>query len=30
VTVLVTVALSVAYFLLYSFAAVGLDLDGER
>jgi uncharacterized membrane protein len=30
VTVLFTVALSVAYFLLYSFAAVGLDLDAER
>ncbi len=30
VTVLFTVALSVAYFLLYSFAAVRLDLDAER
>ncbi len=30
VTVLFTVALSVAYFVLYSFAAVGLDLDAER
>jgi len=30
VTVLFTIALSVAYFLLYSFAAVGLDLDAER
>ena len=30
VTVLFTIALSFAYFLLYSFAAVGLDLDAER
>jgi uncharacterized membrane protein len=30
VTVLFTVALSFAYFLLYNFAAVGLELDAER
>jgi len=30
VTVLFTVALSFAYFLLYNFAAVGLELDTER
>ena len=30
VTVLFTLALSFAYFLLYSFAAVGLELDAER
>jgi uncharacterized membrane protein len=30
VTLLFTAALSFAYFLLYSFAAVGLELDGER
>jgi uncharacterized membrane protein len=30
VTLLFTVALSLAYFLLYNFAAVGLDLDAER
>jgi uncharacterized membrane protein len=30
VTVVFTVALSFAYFLLYNFAAVGLELDAER
>jgi uncharacterized membrane protein len=30
VTVLFTVALALAYFLLYSFAAVSLELDAER
>ena len=30
VTLLFAAALSFAYFLLYSFAAVGLELDGER
>jgi uncharacterized membrane protein len=30
VTVLFTVALSFAYFLLYNFATVGLELDAER
>jgi uncharacterized membrane protein len=30
VTVLFTLALSLAYFLLYSFAAVSLELDAER
>jgi uncharacterized membrane protein len=30
VTLLFTLALSLAYFLLYSFAAVGLELDAER
>jgi uncharacterized membrane protein len=30
VTLLFTAALSFAYFLLYSFAAVGFELDGER
>ena len=30
VTLLFTAALSFAYFLLYSFAAVGLELEGER
>jgi uncharacterized membrane protein len=30
VTLLFTTALSFAYFLLYSFAAVGRELDGER
>jgi uncharacterized membrane protein len=30
VTLLFTVALSLAYFLLYNFAAVGLDLDAEH
>jgi uncharacterized membrane protein len=30
VTLLFTAALSVAYFLLYSFAAVGFELDAER
>jgi len=30
VTLLFTAALSFAYFLLYSFAAVGLELDGEH
>ena len=30
VTVLFTVALCFAYFLLYNFAAVGLELDAER
>jgi uncharacterized membrane protein len=30
VTVLFTAALSFAYFLLYNFAAVGLELDAER
>jgi uncharacterized membrane protein len=30
VTLLFSAALSFAYFLLYSFAAVGLELDGER
>ncbi|MDX6409931.1 MAG: hypothetical protein QOE13_3002 [Gaiellaceae bacterium] len=30
VTVLFTVALSFAYFLLYNFAQVGLELDAER
>jgi uncharacterized membrane protein len=30
VTVLFTLALSFAYFLLYSFAAFGLELDAER
>jgi uncharacterized membrane protein len=30
VTVLFTVVLSFAYFLLYNFAAVGLELDAER
>jgi uncharacterized membrane protein len=30
VTVLFTVALSFAYFLLYNFAAIGLELDAER
>jgi len=30
VTIVFTVALSFAYFLLYNFAAVGLELDAER
>jgi uncharacterized membrane protein len=30
VTVLFTLALSFAYFLLYNFAAIGLELDAER
>jgi uncharacterized membrane protein len=30
VTVLFTLALSFSYFLLYNFAAVGLELDAER
>jgi uncharacterized membrane protein len=30
VTLLFTVALTLAYFLLYSFAALQLELDGER
>jgi uncharacterized membrane protein len=30
VTVLFTLALTFAYFLLYSFAAVSLELDAER
>jgi uncharacterized membrane protein len=30
VTLLLTLALSFAYFLLYNFAAVGLELDAER
>ena len=30
VTLLFTVALSFAYFLLYSFAAAGLELEAER
>jgi len=28
--ILITLALSFAYFLLYNFAAVGLELDAER
>jgi hypothetical protein len=30
VTVLFTLALTFAYFLLYSFAALGLEADTER
>jgi hypothetical protein len=30
VTLMFTLALSFAYFLLYNFAAVGLELDAER